>query len=77
MNAAVEVDRVVKAGVSQKVDDHLTVSAMMANDHQQVIRREVIGGSRNLRHRNMQSAFQSANINYGRLVSGLKQGKKY
>ena len=33
-DAAVEVDGVVKAGVSKKVDDHPTASAMMANDYQ-------------------------------------------
>jgi hypothetical protein len=38
----------------------------MTNDHQQLIRREVVGASRNLRHRNMQSAFQSANIKLSR-----------
>jgi hypothetical protein len=66
IDAAVEVDCVVKAGGSKKVDDHLTASAMMANDHQQLIRRKVVGTSRNLRHRNMQSAFQSANIKLSR-----------
>jgi hypothetical protein len=66
INAAVEVDCVVKAGASKKVDDHLTASAMMADDHQQLIRREVVGAGRNLRHRNMQSAFQSANIKLSR-----------
>jgi hypothetical protein len=39
---------------------------MMANDHQQLIRWEVVGLRRNLRHRNMQSAFQSANIKLSR-----------
>ena len=39
----------------------------MTNDHQQLIRREVVGASRNLRHRNMHSAFQSANIKLSRL----------
>ena len=34
IDAAVEVDCVVKAGVSEKVDDHLTTSAMVANDYQ-------------------------------------------
>jgi hypothetical protein len=34
IDAAAEVDCVVKAGVSEKVDDHLTASAMMANDYQ-------------------------------------------
>ena len=43
IDAAVEVDCVVKAGGSKKVDDHLTASAMMANDHQQLIRRKVVG----------------------------------
>jgi hypothetical protein len=66
IDAAVEVDCVVKAGASKKVDDHLTPSAMMANDHQQLIRREVVGASRNFRHRNMQSAFQAANIKLSR-----------
>jgi hypothetical protein len=62
IDAAVEVDCVVKAGVSEKVDDHLTASAMMANDYQWLIRREIVGARWNLRHRNMQSAFQLANI---------------
>ena len=66
INAAVEVDCVVKARASKKIDNHLTASAVMTNDHQQLIRREVIGASRNLRHRNMQSAFQSANIKLSR-----------
>jgi hypothetical protein len=66
IDAAVEVDCVVKAGVSEKVDDHLTASAMMANDYQWLIRREVVGARWNLRHRNMQSAFQSANIKLSR-----------
>jgi hypothetical protein len=65
-DAAVEVDGVVKAGVSEKVDDHLTASAMMANDYQWLIRWEVVGARWNLRHRNMQSAFQSANIKLSR-----------
>jgi hypothetical protein len=34
IDAAVEADCVVKAGVSEKVDDHLTASPMMANDYQ-------------------------------------------
>jgi hypothetical protein len=38
----------------------------MTNDHQQLIRREVVGASRNLHHRNMHSAFQSANIELSR-----------
>ena len=66
IDAAVEVDCVVKAGVSEKVDDHLTASAMMANDDQWLIRRQVIGARWNLRHRDMQSAFQSANIKLSR-----------
>jgi len=66
INAAVEVDCVVKTDASKKVDDQLTASAMMANDHQQLIRRKVVGTNRNLRHRNMQSAFQSANIKLSR-----------
>jgi hypothetical protein len=66
IDAPVEVDYVVKAGASKKVDDHLTASAMMTNDHQQLIRREVVGARRNLRHRNMQGAFQSANIKLSR-----------
>jgi hypothetical protein len=57
----------VEAGASEKVDDHLTASAMMTNDHQQSIHWEVVGASRNLRRRNMQSAFQSANIKLSRL----------
>jgi hypothetical protein len=32
IDAAVEVDCVVETGVSEKVDDHLTASAVMAND---------------------------------------------
>ena len=39
----------------------------MTNDHQQLICREAIGLRWNLRHRNMQSAFQSANIKLPRL----------
>jgi hypothetical protein len=66
IDAAVEVDRIVKSGVSEKVDDHLTASAMMADDHQWLIRREVVGASRNLRYRNMQSAVQSANLKLSR-----------
>jgi hypothetical protein len=66
IDAAVEVDCVVKAGVSEKVDDHLTASAMMANDYQQLIRRKVVGASWNLRLRSMESAFQSANIKLSR-----------
>jgi hypothetical protein len=66
IDAAVEVDCVVKAGVSEKVDDHPTASAMMANDYQWFFRREVVGARWNLRHRNMQSAFQSANIKLSR-----------
>src|SRR5271156_3992762 len=65
--AAVEVDCVVKAGVSEKVDDHLTAGAVMANDHQWLIRRQVIGARGDLRHRNMQGAFQLANIKLSRL----------
>src|ERR1700722_5822562 len=40
---------------------------MMTNDHQQSVRREVVGASRNLRRRNMQGAFQSANVKLSRL----------
>ena len=32
-DAALEVDGIVKAGVSEKVDDQLTASAVMAKDH--------------------------------------------
>jgi hypothetical protein len=53
IDAAVEVDRVVKSGVSKKVHDHLTASAMMADDHQESIPRELFRASRNLRHWNM------------------------
>jgi hypothetical protein len=67
IDAAIEIDCVVEAGASEKVDDHLTASAMMTNDHQQLIRREAIGLRRNLRHGDMQSAFQSANIKLSRL----------
>jgi hypothetical protein len=66
IDAAVEVDSVVKASISEKVDDHLTASAMMANDYQWLIRWEVVGARWNLRHRNMESAFQSANIKLSR-----------
>ena len=38
----------------------------MADDHQQLIRGEVLGLRRNLPHRNMKSAFQSANIKLSR-----------
>jgi hypothetical protein len=65
IDAAVEVDRVVRAGVSEKVDDHLTASAMMANNYQWFSRREVVGVRWNLRHRNMKSS-QSANIKLSR-----------
>ena len=66
IDPAVEVDRVVKAGVSEKVDDHLTASAMMANNYQWFSRRKVVGVRWNLRHRNMKSSFQSANIKLSR-----------
>jgi hypothetical protein len=66
IDAAVEVDRVVKIGVSEKVDDHLTASAMMANIYQWFSRREVVGVRWNLRHRNMKSSFQSVNIKLSR-----------
>src|SRR5271165_6082644 len=56
-DAAVEVDRIVKAGVSKKIDDHLTASTVMANDHQRLIRRQVIVSRWDLRHRNMKCAF--------------------
>jgi hypothetical protein len=42
--------------------------AVMTKDYQQLIGREVVGASRNLRHWNMQSAFQSANIQLSRLT---------
>jgi hypothetical protein len=67
IDAAVEADCVVKAGASEEVDHHLTASAMMANDHQQLISRKVVGLRRNLRHWNIQSTFQSANITLSRL----------
>jgi hypothetical protein len=60
------IDATVKAGVSEKVDDHLTASAMMAHDYQWFFRREVVCACWHLRHRNMQSAFQSANIKLSR-----------
>jgi hypothetical protein len=53
---------------SEKVDDHLTASAMMADDHQGLILREVVGAVRNLRHRHMQSAVQSANSKLSRFT---------
>jgi hypothetical protein len=67
IDAAVEVDGIVKAGASKKVDDHLTASAMMADDHQELVRRKLFSASRNLRHRNMQSAVQPTNIKLSRL----------
>jgi hypothetical protein len=39
---------------------------MMTNYYQQLIRREAVGLRPNLRHRNMQSAFRSANIKLSR-----------
>ena len=54
---AVEVDRVVKAGVSEKVDNHLTASAVVANDHQWLIGRQVNDVHWDFRHRNVQGAF--------------------
>ena len=63
IDAAVEVDCVVKAGVLEKVDDHLTASAMMTNDYQWLIWLQVLGARWNLSHRNMKSSFQTANIN--------------
>jgi hypothetical protein len=67
IDATVEVDCVVKAGAPKKVDDHLTSNAVMTNDHQDLIRWEVIGPSSNLRHWDMQSVFQSANVKLSRL----------
>ena len=66
-DAAVEVDGIVKTGISEKVDDHLTPSAVMANNHQGLIRRQVIDARRDLRHRNMQGAFELADIKLSRL----------
>jgi hypothetical protein len=65
--AAVEVDGIVKAGVSEKVDDHLTASAVMAKDDQWLIRRQVIDAGWDLRHRYMQGAFELANLELSRL----------
>ena len=48
-DAAVEVDGIVKAGVSEKVDDHLTASAVMADDHQRSIGWQVIDARWDLR----------------------------
>jgi hypothetical protein len=67
IDATVEVDCVVKAGAPKKVDDHLTSNAVMTNDHRELIRSEVIGPSSNLRHWDMQSDFQSANVRLSRL----------
>jgi hypothetical protein len=67
IDATVEVDCVVKAGASKKVDDHLTSNAVMTNDYQELIRWEIIGPSSNLRQWDMQSAFQSANVKLSRL----------
>jgi hypothetical protein len=66
-DAAFEVDGIVKAGVSEKVDDHLTASAVMAKDHQWLIGRQVIDARWDLRHWNVQGAFQLANIELSRL----------
>ena len=56
-----------KAGVSEKVDDHLTASAVMAKDHQWLIGRQVIDARWDLRHRNMKGAFELADIELSRL----------
>ena len=64
---AFEVDGIVKAGVSEKVDDHLTASAVMAKDHQWLIGRQVIDARWDLRHWNVQGALQLANIELSRL----------
>jgi len=61
-DAAVEVDGIVKAGVSEKVDDPLTTSAVMAKDHQGMISRQVVDARWDLRHRNVQGAFQLADV---------------
>jgi hypothetical protein len=61
-DAAVKVEGIVKAGVSEKVDDHLTASAVMAKDHQGMIGRQVVDARWDLRHRNMQGAFQLADV---------------
>jgi hypothetical protein len=66
-DAAVEVEGIVKAGVSEKVDDHLTASAVMAKDHQGMIGRQVVDTRWDLRHRNMQGAFQLADVKLSRL----------
>jgi hypothetical protein len=66
-DAAFEVHGIVKAGVSEKVDDHLTASAVMAKDHQWLIGRQVIDARWDLRHWNVQSALQLANIELSRL----------
>ena len=52
----------IVAGASEKVDNHLTAGAVMANDHQWMIGREVIHPRWDLRHRNMQGPFQLADI---------------
>ncbi len=52
---------------SKKVDDHLTASAVMAQDHQWLIRRQVIDAGWDLRHWYMQGAFELANIELSRL----------
>jgi len=61
-DAAVEVDGIAEAGVSEKVDDHLTASAVMAKDHQGIVGRQVVDARWDLRHRNMQGAFQLADV---------------
>jgi hypothetical protein len=66
-DAAFEVDGIVKAGVSEKVDDHLTASAVMAKDDLWLIGRQVIDARWDLRHSNVQSALQLANIELSRL----------
>ena len=51
----------------EKVDDHLTAGAVMADDDQWVVRRQVIDARRDLRHRNVQGAVEPADIEFSRL----------
>jgi hypothetical protein len=66
-DSAFEVDGIIKAGVSEKVDDHLTASTVMAKDHQWLIGWQVIDARWDLRHWDVQGTFQLANIELSRL----------
>jgi hypothetical protein len=66
VDAAVEVDGVVKTSISQKVDDTLAAGAMMTNNHQRSIGRKVGGVRRNFPHWNMEGAFELAYVQFSR-----------